>query len=123
MKILRDKSKKELQQAITNLNIDFEDNIICLVTYQSFYKDDYKKIINECQKPMAIICDEVHNAGAPKWKKGLIDNFDCRIALSATPKRHFDDEGSDLIDNYFEYKIQKNHRQRKVIQSYQNHEY
>ncbi len=100
--ILRDRSKKELQQAITNLNIEFEDNIICLVTYQSFYKDDYKKIINECQKPLAIICDEVHNAGAPKWKQGLINNFDCRIALSATPKRYFDDEGSDLIYTYFD---------------------
>ena len=57
--------------------------------------------VKKCETAKAIICDEVHNAGAPTWQKGLIEDFDCRIALSATPKRYFDDEGSNLIDSYF----------------------
>jgi len=43
--ILMDKNKKELEQGIEYLNIDFEDNLICLVTYQSYHKNDYKEII------------------------------------------------------------------------------
>ena len=34
-------------------------------------------------------------------QKGLINCYDARIALSATPKRHFDDDGTSLIEDYF----------------------
>lgn len=101
--ILKDEKnwKLSLDQAVLDLNNEFEDNIICLVTYQSFYKEGFISNVKKCETAKAIICDEVHNAGAPTWQKGLIEDFDCRIALSATPKRYFDDEGSNLIDSYF----------------------
>ncbi len=102
--ILKDEKnwKLSLDQAILDLNNEFEDIVICLVTYQSFYKDAFIDNVKKCDAKKAIICDEVHNAGAPTWQKGLIDDFDCRIALSATPKRYFDEEGTNLIESYFE---------------------
>ena len=50
-----------------------------------------------------LIGDEVHGLGAAKTKNGLLPSYTFRLGLSATPQRWFDDAGSILIENYFEY--------------------
>lgn len=50
---------------------------------------------------LAVIFDEVHNVGAPSTQKIMELNPRFRIGLSATPKRNFDEEGSEKILNYF----------------------
>lgn len=54
---------------------------------------------------VALICDEVHNLGAGNTKT-IMDRIKppYRIGLSATPDRHFDDEGSKQIIDYFHNK-------------------
>ena len=49
-----------------------------------------------------LIADEVHNIGAPSFRHALRDDFCWRLGLSATPVRHFDEEGTDAIQTYFE---------------------
>lgn len=48
-----------------------------------------------------MIVDEVHGIGAPERRKGLIEEYDYRLGLSATPKRWFDLKGTDKIFAYF----------------------
>ncbi len=48
-----------------------------------------------------IIGDEAHNLGSPKLEESLPRNIGLRLALSATPERHFDQSGSDAILDYF----------------------
>lgn len=48
-----------------------------------------------------MVVDEVHGAGAEKTKLGLLDKYECRLGLSATPKRYFDEPGTELVFNYF----------------------
>ncbi len=48
-----------------------------------------------------IIGDEVHNLGAKKRVSSLPSNVGLRLALSATPERHYDDIGTQNILNYF----------------------
>lgn len=48
-----------------------------------------------------LIADEVHNAGAPTYRAVLRDSFGWRLGLSATPARHFDEEGTNFIAEYF----------------------
>lgn len=48
-----------------------------------------------------LIADEVHNIGAPTFRRLLRDTFSLRLGLSATPVRHFDEEGTSLIRDYF----------------------
>ena len=48
-----------------------------------------------------LIVDEVHNVGAPSFRHVLRDDFGWRLGLSATPVRHFDEEGTDAIQTYF----------------------
>lgn len=48
-----------------------------------------------------LVVDEVHNVGAPTYRRALRNSFGYRLGLSATPTRHFDEEGSELIRDYF----------------------
>lgn len=48
-----------------------------------------------------LVVDEVHNIGAPTYRKALSPYFSWRLGLSATPSRHFDEEGSQAISEYF----------------------
>ncbi len=48
-----------------------------------------------------IIGDEAHNLGATKLEQSLPRNIGLRLALSATPERHFDEIGTQFIFDYF----------------------
>ncbi len=48
-----------------------------------------------------IIGDEVHNLGAKKREASLPRNVGLRLALSATPERHYDEIGTQNIRDYF----------------------
>jgi len=48
-----------------------------------------------------LIADEVHWLGAEKSRRGLIEEYDFRLGLSATPKRWFDDLGTQIMYDYF----------------------
>jgi superfamily II DNA or RNA helicase len=48
-----------------------------------------------------LIVDEVHNVGAPSFRHALREDFLWRLGLSATPVRHFDEEGTGVIQDYF----------------------
>jgi len=48
-----------------------------------------------------LIADEVHSTGAQKISEGLIEDYNYRLGLSATPKRWFDEEGTRKILEYF----------------------
>lgn len=52
--------------------------------------------------PLLLVADEMHNAGAPVYRRVLRDEYDWRMGLSATPARHFDEPGTDLLLSYFD---------------------
>lgn len=56
------------------------------------YKDDTK---------ILFICDEVHAIGSEKQRNALLDVYEYRIGLSATPERLFDEVGTQIIQDYF----------------------
>ena len=65
-----------------------------------FSMDKWKSIKRD---QLALICDEVHNIGAMSTRRIMELNPQYRIGLSATPERNFDEEGSELILNYFNH--------------------
>ena len=73
-----------------------------VTTYISFTDPLFLKLIEPLQKNMILIADEAHNIGAKKVK-GVFNNIkiEKRIALSATPKRAYDMEGTKEIENFF----------------------
>ena len=104
-KIIADSSnykwKSQLTDNILDIKNEVSDRLIVLTTHVTFSMNDFVMIIKKANVELFLIVDEVHGVGAPERKKGLLDKYNFRLGLSATPKRWFDIEGTDEIFNYF----------------------
>ena len=82
----------------------FADKCIIYTTHDTASSPDFTKAILDCvgkRTKLLFIGDEVHWLGARKLRCALLDRYNFRIGLSATPSRWFDDSGTRLIGNYF----------------------
>jgi superfamily II DNA or RNA helicase len=52
-------------------------------------------------KHSLLIADEVHSAGSSQHRIILRNDFSYRLGLSATPIRQYDEEGTDIVLDYF----------------------
>ncbi len=95
--------KNNLTDSLIDNSMGYKNKILILTTHDTFFSKDFKKIIqnNKSNSDIFLIADEVHGLGAEKRKMGLIDDYNLRLGLSATPKRWFDDVGTHKIYNYF----------------------
>lgn len=48
-----------------------------------------------------IVGDEAHNLGSPRLEQSLPRRVGLRLALSATPERYFDEQGTQFLFDYF----------------------
>lgn len=80
---------------------------IIFTTHSTFCSIDFTNILStqKNRTKYLLIGDEMHGLGAPKTKKGLIDIYDYRIGLSATPRRWYDEIGTEKIYQFFKNKV------------------
>jgi len=74
-------------------------------TYKSLSGDRFLAALNQIQPAKGLgllIADEVHNTGAVTYQRLLNPNFDCRLGLTATLERAYDEEGTQVVESYFE---------------------
>lgn len=78
-------------------------NLIIYTTHQICSSPKFINILKDSNEQITkfLIGDEVHGMGASKAQNGLLDLYQYRLGLSATPQRWFDDAGSILIEDYF----------------------
>ncbi|MBC8500593.1 MAG: DEAD/DEAH box helicase family protein [Nanoarchaeota archaeon] len=93
--------RKEFRKEAMGVSLGYEKLSIFVTTYQTFSSEDFVTIVKTLECNTLLTCDEVHHAGAPKFRKGLIRNYLYRLGLSATPERWFDEEGTSFLENYF----------------------
>ncbi len=75
---------------------------LCIITtHATFSTDHFYATINRINGPILLIADEVHHLGSVKQRSYLTENALYRLALSATPSRWYDDEGTDALQNFF----------------------
>jgi DNA phosphorothioation system restriction enzyme len=74
---------------------------LAIATNATFGGQHFRAMIAECPRQSLIIGDEVHNLGAPDLRKALPEHFEFRLALSATPDRFYDEEGTEALRAYF----------------------
>lgn len=87
------------QSAIVN---DNSINPLVVITTYDTYILHYKEIITSFDLANTIIiADECHNFGAKTARTLLPEEIQYRIGLSATPKREYDDIGTQKIFDYF----------------------
>ena len=95
------KWKVDLADLIVNLYLGVIDSVVILTTHKSLASDFFLEKIHEIDMEKLLIVDEVHGIGSEKQMLGLDDIYDYRLGLSATPSRYFDDEGTQVINDFF----------------------
>jgi superfamily II DNA or RNA helicase len=101
--------RTDLTRLKNRLMSGVRDSFVILSTYQSFVNPVVQSLLREIEvhtnHEMILIADEAHNIGAPSVK-AVFDHLTIakRIALSATPKREYDPEGTQAIEKYFDDK-------------------
>ena len=74
---------------------------IIITTYKTFCTDKFINIVENCNVPLLLISDEVHNAGASVYNSGLTNAYNYRLGLSATLERYFDPDGTASLQRFF----------------------
>ena len=78
-------------------------HVVVFVTHKTLNADDFKKfILKVSDAQRLLIVDEVHNIGSKLSTPALLDEYEGRLGLSATPVRHYDSEGTKVLKNYFD---------------------
>lgn len=106
--------KKVFQKAVFERKIGKpKAKFLCCITTNSTLNTKWmREQISKLKHNVLLIADEAHNLGAPEYQKLLVENFDYRLALSATFDRHHDEEGTAVLRRYFgttciEYPLEK----------------
>ena len=75
------------------------NNLLCSANFQSTVNAK----LAACQHPVAtmLIADEAHTLGADSFLRNKPEFFERRLALSATPRRQYDPDGTEEIFNFF----------------------
>ena len=78
------------------------DHVIVFTSHTTLGSPDFIEKISKIKNvKKTIIIDEVHNITTESSKNTLLKDYDFRLGLSATPVRHLDDEGTQILNEYF----------------------
>ncbi len=77
-------------------------NYVIISTYQSFTNKDFQQVLPHLPDNMILIADEAHNIGSELVREVFRTlHIKRRIALSATPSRIYDEEGTAELESFF----------------------
>lgn len=94
--------KKRLSKAVLDQKIRKDKSFFCFVCTNATFTNAYvQEQISKIKSPILLVVDEAHNFGARSYAQLLDDRFTYRLALSATLERHRDEEGTELLYNFF----------------------
>jgi superfamily II DNA or RNA helicase len=90
-----------VEEQLTEAQLGRRPVVAMVATNASFSGPRFQAILNRISQPLMVIADEAHNLGSSAYRGSLPQNATYRLALSATPERWFDDEGTDALIDYF----------------------
>ncbi|MGD1807336.1 DNA phosphorothioation system restriction enzyme [Dapis sp. BLCC M126] len=93
--------QNQLSTTLYNIHSGHQKFISVITTNSTFISDSFQSQLKYFPEKTLIIGDETHHLGSPKLEKSLPKNIGLRLALSATPERYFDDQGTTAILDYF----------------------
>jgi superfamily II DNA or RNA helicase len=90
-----------VEEQLAEVRLGQRSIVAMVATNASFAGQTFQSILARIAQPMLIIADEAHNLGSSAYRSQLPPNATYRLALSATPERWFDDDGTDALIDYF----------------------
>lgn len=91
-----------LTNIVFDFNSDLIDTMVVITTHDTFASEKFVKVIEKIKSKCFLIVDEVHGVGSPERRRGLLNKYQFRLGLSATPTRWFDEEGTAIIFDFFD---------------------
>lgn len=90
-----------LERELLEFNNGVRDVCVVVTTHRTLSMSSARQTLTRAAGNMMLIADEVHHLGATQSQKALMDAFELRLGLSATPERWYDDEGTTALNEYF----------------------
>lgn len=115
--------KKKFRSILSDFKLGVIQNFCVVTTNATFASENMQKEIDKLKGNVCLVVDEAHNFGAKKQLECMKEVFKYRLALSATLKRHHDDEGTQKLKDYFgnkciEYSLARAIREDKLTPYY-----
>lgn len=95
--------RRELDTILKQVSTGFYSRAVVYTTHATASSGDFTDLIQRSNPNInfCFVADEAHGLGAPNSKRALLDRYKYRIGLSATPKRWFDEYGTQVLSDYF----------------------
>ena len=93
--------QSKFSSQLARINTANQKFLTIITTNQTLTTPGFQSQLKYLPDRTLIIGDEVHNLGATKRASSLPRNVGLRLALSATPERHYDEIGTQSILDYF----------------------
>lgn len=92
-----------LSTMLKQVSTGFYNRTVIYTTHATASNNDFIGLVQQSNSDIkfCFVADEAHGFGAPNSKKALLERYEYRIGLSATPKRWFDEYGTRVLTNYF----------------------
>ncbi len=96
---------QKLKDKILDIKLGRLKKFIILTTHNTLSSEKFIEIVKEAPCKILLIGDEVHGMGSSNRIMGLLDKYNYRLGLSATPHRYFDDEGTQKLMDFFKRSV------------------
>lgn len=95
--------RRELDIMLKQVSTGFYSHAVVYTTHATASSGDFIGLIQQSNPNInfCFVADEAHGLGAPDSKKALLERYEYRIGLSATPRRWFDEYGTQVLSAYF----------------------
>jgi DNA phosphorothioation system restriction enzyme len=92
---------QQFHQKLLDLTLGTDEYVLFITVNATFSNERFQSLLAKIDATFLFIADEMHNMGGEKLRTQLPQNANFRLGLSATPDRHNDDTGTQVIRNYF----------------------
>lgn len=95
--------EQRLDKAIRNqkFNVNGSEFLCFVCTNGTYATDRVQRMLCKIRRPKLLVVDEAHYFGAEYLRSLLRDDFEYRLALSATIERYGDAEGTNALFSFF----------------------
>lgn len=93
---------KKLKDWIWDYNKGYRKRVVVVGSYKSMMNKEFQELIKTIKRNTFLIADECHYIGSKEARKNNFSLFSAKLGLSATPRRWWDEEGSEAINRLFD---------------------
>jgi len=94
--------KARLRTQIALSSFQEQQQTVIVALYDTASGDEFRQQAERLALPIVLVADEVHNVTLDVADLVLLDRYQYRLGLSATPDRYLDDLGTERVRAYFD---------------------